>query len=203
MKINTLLSALFLFASFIAAEDFDQSPFTLSATRVIKTGDRLGLTQKILVFTESVGGYFVFQNKEKVELKIPLDFVDSSLAFLDSCGLILEKSYQRDDLTETYWQHVSRLNAKRGLLKDFLKMLENAGDTGIFAVEQSVISLQKEIEEEQGSINKIKHQARYADVTVLFNLPNVRTPLADGTSNFPWLNSVNLSDVLREYMYEY
>lgn len=203
MKRTVYFVLIGVFTYCVLAEDVDKSLFTISAERVIKTSDRNSLTKEIIAFVDSIGGYYLRQDKKQLHLKIPMQFVDTMLTYLDSCGVILQKSYQRDDLTNSYWQHHSKLTAKTALLKDFLKMLEQAGDKGIFTVEKSVISLQKEIEEEQGKLNKIVHQTQYANVLILFEFPLRRTPLATGDSNFKWLNKLNLQDLLRDYAYDY
>ncbi|MFP4014714.1 MAG: DUF4349 domain-containing protein [Chitinispirillaceae bacterium] len=196
---KTAFIAICLFAVRIFGQN-PQGHFTITAQRVIKTADVVSLTETILDKTEAAGGYFLLQNRTMLHLKLPVAKVDSFLHTIDLLGeIILQRSYNRIDLENEFIKYSSKAKARNALLVDYMSMVEDAGENNIITIKTAVVNLQDEIEGVRGKLLKLKHQTEFADVTIYFQLPDRTAPLATGTSNFQWLNTINLSDLLWDY----
>ncbi len=169
------------------------------ASMVIKVAKRDVAAEALLAKTKELNGYFATLASQQVVLRVPVAATDTLLGYASTLGLVVTKGYSRDDMSATLNDLRSRLSARQSVLARYLEVLGGAHADAVVTVEQQVTSLIGEIENLSGRIRLLENQVDYATVTVSFQFRERAAPRRDGQSSFPWLNSVNLADLIEGF----
>ena len=86
-------------------------------------------------------------------------------------------------------------------MRKYLEVMSEAGTSGVLRVEQEVNRLVGEIEQLKGSIRLMEHKLELAEVRISFQFRDRSAPVRDGRSSFPWLNTMNLIDLVEDFRY--
>lgn len=148
---------------------------------------------------ESLGGYFASRQDLALVLKVPVQKSEALLTFIETLGTVLQRQQRADDLQMTLEQQRTRVKSKQAMLEQYMKVLETANARAIVSVEQQITALVQEIEQLRGAIKLLEHRLQMATVRVSFQLEKRETPVADGHSPFPWLNTVNLVELYGDF----
>lgn len=175
------------------------SVYQITASRVLKTGDRTGASKAIQKAVEDVGGWLLIENQDYLALRVPAKSVDTLLLFIDRFGLVTDRNYARTDRTDEFLRLTASIEAKESLLAHYLRLLDSSGTEGIYPVSKSIADIQESIETCKGQLTGMFERMEYAEVRVHFNFFDRRPPLTSGHSDFRWLNSVNLPSLLKAF----
>lgn len=181
-----------------AAVAADPGEVQVNASLVLKVAQRDAAADAAIARAKELGGYFTNLSSEQVVLRVPVGKVDALLASASGLGFVVSRGYSRADLSATLDEQRSRLNARETVLARYLTVLEGAHVDAVVTVEREITSLIGQIESLKGSIQLLEAQTSYGTVSVNFQFQDRAAPARDGSSNFPWLNTVNLADRLAD-----
>jgi chromosome segregation ATPase len=149
--------------------------------------------------TEELGGHFADRRDTSLRLKVPVARAPELLRFAETLGPVLQRSRKAEDLRARLREQRTRVKSKEKMLEQYLKVLSSAKPQAVVTVERQVTQLVQEIESLKGSNRMLEHRLQLAQVNISFRIKKARVPRADGSSPFPWLNTVNLSDLYRDF----
>lgn len=156
---------------------------------------------QVIARAESIGGWFTRRAKSTVELRIPSAEADSFIGQLGSLGVPVDRNLSTQSLEGERDELVYRLKARRAILQDYYAMLKESGDSTIFTIQSEIVTLQSEIEESVGQIQKLEERMAFAEVTVHFRFQERGAPLTTGQSRFGWLNRLDLPSLMGRFDY--
>lgn len=196
MKKIPLLTLVAVVNVCMAADTLQSSVFEIAASRVCKVTDRVAAAEKIVRLAEESGGWAVRQEPERVIVRVPSGSCDNLLRYIDSIGIIIDRSYTRNDCSSEYLSLYAQAKAKRALLEQYLGVLDSSKSEGVYPVARAVADLQKEIEDIAGKEKGMLERMEYARVTVQFEFHDRNAPLPTGDSDFHWLNTFDLPGLM-------
>jgi len=188
MMMMSLLGAL-SWAQSNGAVDVDAS-MILKVQRPQETADAL------IAKARQNGGYFASRSNQQVRFKIPVAQVDAFIEHIAKQGELIGRDFNSSGLTAAIAETSARLKAREEVLARYFEVLQSASPEAVVTVEREITSLVQQIEELKGRLRYLNHQAQYADVDVRFQFRDRAAPARDGSSSFPWLNTINLPDLV-------
>lgn len=168
---------------------------------VLKVINRESTADKIVGLAEESGGYFSARSDDSVTLKVPAQKAAAVLTFIEKQGVIVERNYQADDVAFPLEEMRTRLRSREQVLARYFKVLNGAKVEAVVSVEREMTQLVQEIESLAGRLKLLEHRLEYTEIRVDFQFRDRRPPLKTGNSNFDWLNTVNLADLIQEFSY--
>jgi len=174
---------------------------SITSSVVLKVNDKNQTREYLIKATEALGGYFLSFSENNIVLKIKNKHIDSVFTICNNLGFVVTRNYEAIDHSITIIQKQARLSAKRKLLKDYFEMLKQAEMGSVLIVERSIVELQTEIESLMADLKHLHYKIAHAEITVNFKFKDRKAPLQTGLSKFEWLNSLNLSDLRRDFQY--
>ena len=192
---------LWVFAAFAAAALPARAGGTsaVEVRLVVKVADRNKAADTLVREAEKHSGYFIRKAEDGVTLSVPAGQVEDLMAGAEALGQVIDRRLQREDLGENLLNKQAVLKAKSEVQRQYLVILDQADTDGALAVEKELIKLVAEIETLKGQIRHLRHRAAFARMEVRFDYRDRATPVPDGSSSFAWLNTMNLSDLLKEF----
>lgn len=195
-----VLCALFIYTTTFSYADeslYIQSWTTLTVQKKEQVADAL------VTEAETLGGYYASRTDYQLCLRIPVANVDKYLQFIGTQGVVSQNTFQQESRSTTIADIQARLKTREELLQKYFSILEQSGSDSVIKVEQEVIRLITEIESLKGQLRKQEYLTTYAEFTIDFRFTDRRAPVADGSSSFSWINSLNVSDVQSAFLYNY
>jgi hypothetical protein len=190
-----LVTAIFLLGG--AARAAESSAILLKV--VVKVDDRDRAADSLVQSAGKLGGYFTRKSRDTVVLRLPAAGLKPLLADVDGLGEVISRELRREDVGTELLQKKAELKAKTETQKQYLEILEKADTEGALYVEGELIHLVAEIEMLKGRIRHLQHRIAYAGVVVAFDYRDRSAPVANGSSSFVWLNTMNLNDLLEDF----
>jgi hypothetical protein len=172
---------------------------TILVKVVVKVDDRDRAADSLVQSAGKLDGYFTRKSRDTVVLRLPAVGLKPLLAEVDGLGEVISRELLREDVGTELLQKKAALKAKTETQKQYLEILEKADTEGALYVEGELIHLVAEIETLKGRIRHLQHRIAYAGVEVAFDYRDRSAPLADGSSSFVWLNTMNLNDLLEDF----
>ena len=166
---------------------------------VVKVDDRGKAADRLVARAQHLGGYFLLKSMDAATLRVPAAGLESLLAEVGQTGLVIDRRLRREDLGEALLQKGAALKAKTETQQQYVALLDQADADGALSIEKELVNLVTEIETLKGEIRQMRHRIAMAQVTVRFDYRDRAAPVPDGTSSFAWLNTMNLSDLLKEF----
>ncbi|MDH4319508.1 MAG: DUF4349 domain-containing protein [Desulfobulbaceae bacterium] len=191
--------ALLLLSLIRANQAFGDSQAAIVAQLVLKVSDRDQAASLLIQRAEDLDGWFSRRSDEMVELKIPAANAESFIGFALEQGILADRSYSSTSYDNQLSLLSASLKSKESLLSDYLEVLKEARQASILAVEQEIVALTEQIEKIKGEIRYLAHNTEYARISITFQFRDRSAPTADGSSSFPWLNTMNLSDLVGDF----
>jgi hypothetical protein len=145
-----------------------------------------------------LGGFPLLITDELLTLKVPPDKLSEILQFATEQGLVIEKTLERQDLTEQIAQLEGRLKSKLEILKRLRGFFDDSNVSATLRIEQTMTDLVAEIEEVKGQLRVARERARFAVVDIAFQFKK-RDRIIYVHSPFDWLNSVKLDRFLEDF----
>lgn len=180
---------------------FGESKAAIVARLVLKVTDRDQAASLLIQRAEELEGWFSRRSDEMVELKIPAAKAEGFIGFALEQGILADRSYSSTNYDNRLSLLAATLKSKESLLSDYLDVLKEAKQSSILAVEQEIVALTEQIEKIKGEMRYLAHNAEYARISISFQFRDRSAPTADGKSSFRWLNTMNLSDLVRDFQY--
>lgn len=195
---RSLFSFLFLTSTLFsplskAEELYINSNITLKVQKKEQVADAL------VSKAEELGGYYSSRSDYALQLKIPVAKAEEYLEFVTEQGLVANRSFNSQSLSQEIADLRARLKTREELLQKYFGILEEAQSDHVIAVENEVIRLISEIENLKGQLRKQEHLSTFADISIEFRFRNRRAPIADGSSSFAWINTLNITDMLYNF----
>ncbi len=169
---------------------------------VLKTADPQAAGDTLVEKARELGGYFSNRNDLSPTFKVPARKAGELLAFIESMGTVIDRNYNAVDVGQALAEARTRLRSRQDVYKRYFSVLRTAKAKAVVSVEREMTSLIQEIEQLQGSLKLLEHRLALTEIEVHFRFPDRRPPLKTGNSNFGWLNTVNLSDLIEGFARE-
>ncbi len=179
------------------AQQADALAYVINLTIAVEKPEET--SDKLVSLTRELGGYFAQRDLQQLVLKVPRDKRQALIDAALEQGLVMTRSEQARDLSRELLQTRTLLKSRETVLSKYFDIMIGAQFHAVLQVEQQITALVQEIEGLKGRLKQIEHELRYAVITVRFQFKQRRPPRRDGNSPFPWLNTVNLVDVLENY----
>lgn len=142
------------------------------------------------------GGWFQSRTRSSLSLRVPTEHVDALVALSEEQGKVIERTVTREDVGQQIAEISGRLKAREEVLERYYDVLKTASSSSIVAVERQVVHAIEQIEGLKGQLRLLEDQARYGRVEIAFQFRDRAAPVRDGSSSFPWLNTLNVQDVI-------
>ena len=168
----------------------------VSASLVVAVSQQETATEAVVAKTRELGGWFQSRTPNAVSLRVPVAAIDTLVAFAEQQGKVVDKSLGREDASQTLADLRGRLAAREKLLDEYYKVLASAGPDSVVSVSYQIVAAIEEIEVLRGRIRMLTDQAEHARLDVSFQFRDRAAPARDGSSSFPWLNTLNVQDVI-------
>lgn len=175
------------------------SPTHLRTRIVVQVADVEDARDALVQQAEGAGGWFAGLTDRSVSLRVPLARADGVESFARTLGTVVDRDYQREDLTAQLRDQRSALGARERTLERYLTVLADADAKSIVAVQREINRLVQEIEGYEGRIRYLEHAAAMAEVDVDFQFRDRQRPAPSDLSSFPWVNRVSLDDLLGSF----
>ncbi|MEO1483264.1 MAG: DUF4349 domain-containing protein [Myxococcota bacterium] len=179
------------------AEKKSVKPLIATANQlVLKVVNREATADAIVGLAEESGGYFSARFDDSVTLKVPSAKAPGLLAFIEKQGVVVQRNYQADDVAFSLEEMRTRLRSREQVLARYFAVLEGAKVDAVVNVEREMTRQVQQIEELAGRLKLLEHRLAFTKIQVDFQFQDRRPPLKTGNSNFEWLNTVNLADLI-------
>lgn len=155
---------------------------------------RVALSEKV----KELGGFPILVTDTSIEVKVPPGALSPMLAYAAEQGLVVEKSLERQDLTQEIAQLEGQLKSKRDILKKLRSFFDDSNVQATLRIEQTMTSLVNEMEEVKGRLRVLGERSTWARIDVSFQFKQ-RDRIIYVNSPFEWLNTVNLDRFLEEF----
>jgi hypothetical protein len=147
---------------------------------------------------QEAGGFPVLITDGSIELKVPPDKLSELIAFAAENGVVVEKSLERQDLTQEIAQLEGQLKSKHGILARLRGFFDDSNVQATLRIEQTMTSLVTEMESVKGRLRVLEERSRWAFMDISFEFKQ-RDRIIYINSPFEWLNTVNLDRFLEEF----
>jgi hypothetical protein len=166
---------------------------------VVKVPDRDRAADAVVAAAEAAQGYFTEKSRDVVIVKVPAAQAQGLIEIVTRQGEVIDRQYRREDLGDELIKKQAALKSKEAVHNQYLEVLRQADAEDVLYVEKEIVELVGEIETLKGAIRYLHHRVRFAEIQVSFQFRDRAAPVADGTSSFAWLNTLNLMDLLKDY----
>ena len=197
--INISMSVLFCLMVACSSNAFGEEQSAIVSRLVLKVTDRDQVAELIIRQAGEVEGWFFSRTDEELQLKVPASMAKSFIDFVGQQGIVADRSYSSRYLGDRLSQRLASLKSRESLLINYFEVLKKAKQSSVLAVEQEVVALTEAIEKLKGEIRYLRHEIKYARINITFQFRNRTAPVADGNSSFPWLNTMSLTDLVRDF----
>jgi len=201
MKIMTI--CLFLGILSLPLLALEQTPCVIiQSSLVLKVANPTATAKQIIDKLESFGGYFSVQTRENLVLKVPARHIQTMIAFCIEQGMVVDRNFEAKDIGLELENMKARLQSQSDVLEKFLFVMQSANSDGIVSVETQITKLLEEIDTLKGALKMLEHRLTYAELKIDFQFRERKSPVPTGVSSFPWLNTMNMEDVLKEFKHD-
>lgn len=174
----------------------------ISSRMILKVNDPDRTADLLVEKAAVMGGYFVERTNGYIKFKIPAGELEAFLQFSTDQGIVLTRELNSADVFTGLGEKKSRLKSKNQVKAQYLDVLKTARADAVVMVEEEITTLVQEIETLQGEIRMLEHRLAFSEVLIEFSFRDRSVPTVHGHSSFPWLNTVNITDLLKEFQYD-
>ncbi len=201
LKIPAVFFLIPLFMGTAFAGDKPRTEAVVVSSLALKVSDREGVSNALVEKARSLGGYFKSLSTKSAEFRIPVENAGKFLEFAEKQGTIVERAYETTNTGFDLLRKEATLKSREEIREQYLGVLKKAKTKTILVVEKEIAGQIKEIETLKGEIRCMKHRLRFAEIEIAFDFRERAAPAPDGKSSFPWLNTLNLPDLVEEFQY--
>ena len=164
---------------------------SITATLVLKVAHPDQVRKQAVDLAKAVGGFPTLVTDTQLDLKVPPAQVEPLLAQLAQAGLVMGRTLQRSDRTETIVDLQARLKTKREVFQRLRTFLDDSNVAATLKVERSMSQLVSDLESLRGQLDLEEAAVRHATVRIGFQFRHEKR-VDDVRSPFEWINSVDL-----------
>jgi len=147
---------------------------------------------------KKIGGFATSVTDEAIVFKVPPEKLNPALEVIARHGMMLEKSIEREDLTQQMATLEGQLRSRLEVLERLRGFFDGAGFEATLDIENNMTSLVMEIEQVKGSLRVLSDRSKYTVIYVSFQFVS-RDRLIYTRSPFEWLNTVGIDAVAEEF----
>ncbi len=163
----------------------------IDASLTLKVAHPDQVRRLVLDLTKAAGGYPTLVSDGRLDLRVPPQQVDALLAQVSQSGLVLARTLQRNDRTETIADLQARLRTKRDIFQRLRAFLDDSNVAATLKVERSMTALVTDLEQLRGTLELEEANVRNAAVRITFQFHQERR-VDQVVSPFAWLNTLDL-----------
>jgi hypothetical protein len=179
--------------------DIKSSRFAaLRATMVVKVANPNKAQDDLKQKATKLGGFPTMIRESLVVFKVPPEKLQEAMEAFASCGLVIKKTIEREDLTHQIAQLKGTLQSKTEIFEKLRSFFDDSDLTSTLEIERSMMELVQEIEDLKGQL-RVAHERSMMSVVDVSFLFRERERVVYTSSPFEWLNSANLRDFLKEF----
>jgi hypothetical protein len=171
----------------------------VTSSVVVKVTQRDPAAKAVIDQARALGGYFSSLTADRVVLRVPADKMDALVATAAGQGVVVDRQFSRVDQTFALGDARSRLGAREAMLEQYMALMKEASPDAVLTVERQIVALVSEIEALRGRIRYLEHEIAMARLDVSFQFRDRKAPTRGGSSSFPWLNTLNLQDLVEDF----
>ena len=145
-----------------------------------------------------LGGFPILVEDAALQLKVPPGKLSEALALVAGQGLVIEKTLERNDLTQEIARLEGQLDSKRETLTRLRGFFDDSNAEATLRIEETMTEIVAEIEQVKGQLRVAEERAKWAVVDISFQFRE-RDRLVYVSSPFEWLNTVGLSSYIEEF----
>lgn len=168
------------------------------AAITLKVLNQTEARQKVEAAAKALGGFPTLVSDTELRLKVPPQHLSTLLDQVSAEGLVIEKSLTREDLTLELAKLEGQLASKHAILAELRSFFDGSDVAATLQIERSMTDLVNELEAVKGALRVLRDRSTWASVHVSFQFRE-RQRLESVTSQFDWLNTVNLERFLGEF----
>ncbi|MFO8073739.1 MAG: DUF4349 domain-containing protein [Polyangia bacterium] len=146
---------------------------------------------RLIEAARELNGFPTLVTDERLVLKIPPDKLGRIVESAGELGPVLEKTLEREDLTEEIAQLEGRLRSKRKILAKLRSFFDDSGVQATLRIERNMTGLVRELEEVKGRLRVVRERSQWAVLDVSFSFRK-RDRVVYVHSPFEWINTVDL-----------
>lgn len=173
----------------------------ITASLVLSVDDRAAALDEAIALARSQGGWFAELSTTRVALRVPVAEARGTVESLRGLGDLVQRNFGSADLSPEVVDLESRLKARREVLARYESVLSEASPKSVVSVERQITRVVAEIEQLEGRLRVLADRSAFARIDVSLRFRERRAPSRDGSSSFAWLNTLNVSEVLRDFEY--
>jgi|LSQX01.1.fsa_nt_gb hypothetical protein len=158
------------------------------------TETRRALTDALAAF----GGTPILLTDDSVVFRLPHAQLNEAIAHIETHGLALEKSLDREDLSLRIHTLEGQLKARQEIMVRLRDFFTDADVPATLEIESHMLRLVEEIESFKGQLRLLNDRARLATIRVLFRFED-RHRITTTHSPFDWLNTVGVDTVMEAF----
>ena len=174
-------------------------PTAIQAGLVLQVDDRAAALATAVSLARAEQGWFARLSDDAVALRVPVAAAPALVDRLDDLGVVVERSFSREDLGPTRLDLTSRIAAREAVLARYFAVLSTAGPDAVVSVEREITRAVSELEGLQGRLRVLDDRAAYAVIDVGFRYRDRTPPRRTGDSPFPFLERLNVADLLADF----
>lgn len=168
------------------------------AAITLKVLNQTEARQKVEAAAKAMGGFPTLVSDTELRLKVPPRQLSTLLDQISAEGLVIEKSLTREDLTLELAKLEGQLESKHAILAELRSFFDGSDVAATLQIERSMTDLVNELEAVKGALRVLRDRSTWASVHVSFQFRE-RQRIESVTSEFDWLNTVNLERFLGEF----
>jgi hypothetical protein len=161
----------------------------------VQVEDREKAIASVVATAEGAGGWFSALSDDAVTVQVPVDSAAKVLESGRSLGVVVDRSWSAQALDTELVDLQARLSSRQSVLERYLGILGTTNASAVVSVEREIARTVAEIEQIEGRIRFLTARADYAQLSFAFQFRDRAAPTRDGSSSFPWLNTLNLADL--------
>jgi hypothetical protein len=169
-----------------------------SARVLLKVVHPVEARKKIVGLIDSLGGFPSVVTDQKLIIRVPPEKFPGLIRDIGQYGVVVEKTMQREDITEKLAQLGGRLRSKQDILEKLRSFFDDSNVKATLQIEKNMTQLVIELEKVKGQLRLAIDKARFATIEVAFRFRR-RDRIVYVNSPFQWLNSVDLDRFLAEF----
>jgi hypothetical protein len=153
---------------------------------------------KVQNLAKDAGGYLVSRNDQGITVRVPAEKYRPTLTEVGKIGDILHHSENVDDVTEEFFDTLTRLNNAKTVRARLQELMAAAKDvTEALAVERELARVTEEIEVMEGKLKRLKELVNFSTITVNFSSRASEQVNSNVALPFPWLGQLGLGPLLQ------
>ena len=172
----------------------------INISMVLKVSDKERVFDHLVQSATDLGGYFSYRSEQSLQIRLPVAEIALFKASAKKQGTLVDFNQSSQYKGNELLVFKQRLFAKNELLNSYVETLAQSSTTeGVLLIEEQVLQLTSAIEQLKRKILLMENQLKLATITIDLQFRDRSAPVSRSVSSFPWLNTMNLMDLLEDF----